>query len=248
MPFDPTSGDLGHPPSLDPERDALFLDFDGTLIEMVDNPDRVAVDRQIVDRLGVLQGQLNGALAMVSGRRIVDLDRFLAPLGFSAAGVHGLERRLTPGGATELMAAPEVLDETRTAIRAAIADEPRLNFEDKGTALVLHYRTAPDLDETAKRIMRQAVGGRDDLVVMDGKRIIEVHPADIDKGKAIAALMEHSPFRGRRPVFAGDDVTDEHALAWVRAQGGISIKVGAAPTCGQFRLDDVAAVHRWLGL
>ncbi|SKA23426.1 trehalose-phosphatase [Consotaella salsifontis] len=238
----------GQPPVIDPSGDALFLDFDGTLIEMADHPDLVTVESELIAHLGELQRACSGALALVSGRRIVDLDRFLAPLRFSAAGVHGLEQRLEPEGASEPICGPEMLDEARESIRAAIAAVPGLNFEDKGTALVLHYRTAPELDETAKRIMRDAIAGRDDLVVMDGKRVIEVHPAGMDKGRAVAALMQRPPFAGRRPVFIGDDLTDEHALAFVREQGGVSIKVGIAQTCAEFRLEDVAAVRRWLGL
>lgn len=236
------------PPPIDPRRHALFLDFDGTLVDLVDDPAAVRVGVATLDRLQDLQSEADGALAIVSGRRIADLDRFLDPLRFAAAGVHGLERRRGVGAAVETLAGPEVLDAVRQQLTAALSSEPRLQLEDKGTALVLHYRTAPDLEAEAKRLMQCAVAGRDDLVVMQGNRIVEVHPAGMDKGRAVEDLMRDAPFAGRMPVYAGDDVTDEFALARVEAAGGIAIKVGPATSVAPFRLADVAALHRWLGI
>lgn len=185
---------------------------------------------------------------MVSGRRIADLDRLLHPLVPAAAGVHGLERRFDPGRATLLLAGSEALDDVRRQLVAAVEREPRLRLEDKRTALVLHYRTAPDLEDVAKLAMLAATRDRDDLAVMKGDFIVEVHPAGMDKGRAVADFMAAAPFAGRSPVYVGDDTTDEFALRWVREAGGLSIKVGPGPTIGEFRLGDVAAVHRWLGV
>ncbi|MCQ8782016.1 trehalose-phosphatase [Mangrovibrevibacter kandeliae] len=234
------------PPPIDASRHALFLDFDGTLVALVDDPKAVRIEPAALARLTELQPALGGALAIVSGRRIEDLDGFLSPLAFAAAGVHGLERRPAPGAETERLAGPETLDAVRRALAAPLAAEPRLKLEDKGTALVLHYRTAPELQEQARDIMAEAIARRDDLSVMNGDHIVEVHPAGMDKGKALAALMQDAPFEGRVPVYVGDDTTDEFALRHVREAGGVSIKVGRAESVAEYRLPDVAGVHRWL--
>lgn len=234
------------PPPIDPSRHALFLDFDGTLAELIDDPDAVSIPKVALDALTRLQGDLSGALAIVSGRRIVDLDRFLAPLDFAAAGVHGLERRALPGGEIETLAGPELLDDVRDAVAEVIEVNKRLNLEDKDTALVLHYRTAPDLRDVAEAVIERATRDRDDLVVMHGDNIVEVHPAGMDKGQALAAMMEAAPFAGRLPIYVGDDTTDEFALKAVRDMDGVSIKVGTRESVAEFRLDDVGAVHRWL--
>ena len=234
------------PPPIDPARHALFLDFDGTLAELIDDPDAVCVPQATLDALIGLQRDLSGALAIVSGRRIADLDQFLKPLQFAAAGVHGLERRARPGGEVEILAGPEVLDDVRHAVAEVIEINKRLTLEDKGTALVLHYRTAPDLKDVAEAVVDRATRDRDDLVVMHGDNIVEVHPAGMDKGRALSAMMEAAPFEGRVPIYVGDDTTDEFALKVVRDMGGVSIKVGAKESVAEFRLDDVTAVHRWL--
>lgn len=191
---------------------------------------------------------MSGALAIVSGRRIEDLDRFLSPLSFAAAGVHGLERRRRPRGEIEMLAGPETLAGIRGMLEAHCAVGDGLQLEDKGTALVLHYRTCPEREDEAKALMRSATAGREDLVVMEGDGIVEVHPAGMDKGKAVEDLMASRVFAGRMPVYAGDDVTDEFALKVVREAGGVSVKVGEAPSVAEFRLADVAALHRWLGV
>ncbi len=234
------------PPPIDPARHALFLDFDGTLADLIDDPGAVSIPHPARDALIRLQRELSGALAIVSGRQIVDLDRFLKPLEFAAAGVHGLERRARPGADIEALAGPEILDEVRQAVAEVIEINRRLNLEDKGTALVLHYRTAPDLKDVAEAAVERATRDRDDLVVMHGDNIVEVHPVGMDKGQALAAMMKAAPFKSRVPIYAGDDTTDEFALKVVREMGGVSIKVGAKESVAEYRLDDVAAVHRWL--
>ena len=155
---------------------------------------------------------------------------------------------MAPGGATRRLAEASDLDDLRFAIRLRLAAFPDLHLEDKGTALVLHYRTAPELGAAAQLIMQDVTAGRADLSMMVGDGVVEVHPAGMDKGKAVADLLREPAFAGRVPIYAGDDVTDEFALAFVRQAGGISIKVGPAPTVAEFRLDDIAALHRWLGV
>lgn len=235
------------PPPIDPARDALLLDFDGTLVGFADDPQAVAIAAGALASLTRLQHELSGALAIVSGRRIADLDRFLEPLGFAAAGVHGLERRASPGAGIEHLVTAETLDPVRAALRAGLRDEPRLALEDKGTALVIHYRTAPELADAAKALAARAVAERSGLKIMHGNHIVEIHPAGMDKGLAVAALMQAAPFAGRRAIYVGDDTTDEFAFEALNAHGGITIKVGPGETAAAFRLPDVAAVHDWLG-
>ena len=238
---------MKRPPAIDAKTHALFLDFDGTLVDLVDDPESVALAPDRIERLQEMTERLGGALAIVSGRRIEALDRFLAPLSFAAAGVHGLERRVRPGGETKFLMAPEALDPVRDALAPTLEENRRLSLEDKGTALVLHYRTAPDLADLAKTVMHKATQDRDDLLVMEGDNIVEVHPAGMDKGR-LADIMTAPPFEGRIPVYLGDDTTDEFALKTVATMGGIAIKVGTKDSVAEYRLADVADVHHWLDI
>lgn len=233
-------------PLIDPGGDALFLDFDGTLVGFCDDPAAVRIDPDILTVLTELQARLSGALAIVSGRRIADLDAFLSPLAFSAAGVHGLEQRPVPGEDVRMLSVPGTLDGLRRVLHAGIVARPGLELEDKGTALVLHTRRRPELGGEAARLMKKAVGDEEGFVVMKGKDIVEVHLAGMDKGRAVSMLRSDAPFAGRRSIYVGDDATDEFALAHVRKTGGISIKVGPGETIAEYRLEDVPAVHAWL--
>ncbi|WP_084409833.1 trehalose-phosphatase [Fulvimarina manganoxydans] len=237
---------MSEPPKIDPARHAVFLDFDGTLAEFVDDPDAVRLPDGTFEPLDRLREACDDAICIVSGRKIADLDRFLSPMRFAAAGVHGLERRIEPGASVERLITPEALDPLRDALAPVIEGNPRLKLEDKGLALVLHFRTAPDLQGLAQSAMDRAAEGRDDLVVMHGDMIAEVHPAGMDKGQALAAMMERAPFKGRVPVYVGDDTTDEFALKVVRDRGGLSVKVGEKESVAAYRLPHVAAVHRWI--
>ncbi|MBB3951582.1 trehalose-phosphatase [Aureimonas jatrophae] len=236
------------PPMLDPARHALFLDFDGTLVELQDDPQAVRVATEDLDRLIELQSRLNNAFAVLSGRRIADLDRFLSPLRFAAAGVHGLERREAAGAETVHLAGPSMLDPVREALRMPLAAEPGLRLEDKGTALVVHYRGRPELKVMADRVADEAVRGVADLSVMRGHDIVEIHIAGMDKGRALASFMTQDPFRERVPVYLGDDTTDEFAFAEVARLGGIGVKVGPGESVASHRLAAVDSVHRWLAL
>jgi trehalose 6-phosphate phosphatase len=236
------------PPPLDPARHALFIDFDGTLVELVDRPEDVRISREAVERLGTLQRECSGAFALLSGRRIADLDAFLAPLAFAAGGVHGLERREEPGGPLVLLAGPAGLDAIRLVLSIGVTEEPRLRLEDKGTSLVIHYRGHPELEHAATELVTRAVQDEPGFAVMKGSDIVEVHLGGMDKGKALAAFMAREPFVGRVPVYLGDDTTDEFGFAAVKALDGVSVKVGTGPSEADYRLACVDSVHRWLGV
>lgn len=227
---------------------AYFLDVDGTLIDIAETPDAISVDTALLDLIARLYRDSGGAMALVSGRAISDLDNRLGTLHMPLAGQHGLERRDAAGRLWIHAAPPAAKSAIKEALAPVLARHSGLMLEDKGLTLALHYRLAPHLASYAHRLMQQLADAADaGLEVQRGKRVAEVKPSGIDKGTAVAEYLRESPFRGKRPVFIGDDLNDEHGFAEVNRLGGITIKVGKGPSCARFRLTDVAAVRRWLG-
>ncbi len=223
---------------------ALFLDFDGTLVELAPQPEAVVVSPLLTGTLAGLYQQLGGALALVSGRRLIDVDSFLAPLQLPAAGEHGAQRRSADG---LLISAPATdLTPALQAAQALALLHPDLRLEQKTLALSLHYRQAPELAGLCLQIMRLALQDSNALELMQGKFVIDVKPVGVSKGTAIAAFMAEAPFAGRVPVFAGDDATDEDGFEQVQRLGGYAIKVGPGPTCARHRCASVAALLVWL--
>lgn len=234
-----------YPPRLDPARHALFLDFDGTFVDFAPTPDAVQLrlgSRELLERISA---RLNGALAMVSGRKIADLDRFLKPLELPASGVHGQEFRPHPGDVRQQPASEDFGEARRRLSRRVLPDDPLL-IEDKGGAVVLHYRQNPDQALRAKEIADEVVQGLDDLYVVHGHFIFEIRERAINKAVAIKLFADQPTFRKRCPVFVGDDTTDEDGLRAAGKAGGFGIKVGPGPTEALYRLPDVTAVHTWL--
>ncbi len=228
---------------------ALFFDVDGTLVAIEQEPDAVVVSTELRDTLRKLIERTDGAVALVSGRSIEQLDRLFAPLEFSASGLHGLERRLLPGDTVRLSPAQGRLNVARRRLRAFAEAHPGTFVEDKGLTLALHYRMAPEHREAAARMVGMLVDdGPDGLALLEGKMVFELKPPGYDKGRAIAAFMQDPPFRGRCPIFAGDDVTDEAGFLAINAMNGISIKVGddGRPTSATHRLETVDAMVAWL--
>lgn len=246
-PADPRDTSDG-PPRLAPDSDALFLDVDGTLLQIAPHPDAVRVPPGLLPQLDRLAARTGGALALVSGRSIDDLDRLFAPLRLPCAGVHGLERR-TAAAVVHRQDAAALLAPLRPPLVAFVRAHDGLLLEDKGQSLALHFRNAPDRACDAEALLRRLIadnGGA--LNLKGGKMVWEAVPASADKGTAIAAFMQEPPFAGRRPVFVGDDMTDEDGFAVVNAMGGVSIRVGRreVPTAARHRLRDEAAVFDWL--
>jgi trehalose 6-phosphate phosphatase len=231
------------PPSL--TRDAaLFLDFDGTLVAIAETPEAVEVPSALVPLLGDLRDLLGGALAVVSGRQIDVLDRFLAPLRLPAAGEHGVQRRDAEGRMQE-QRPPDLTEVLDTANELARVYEGLL-VERKHAAIALHYRLAPQLEAVCRDTLLRTIGDQPQLELMHGKFVFEVKPAGINKGIAIDAFLREAPFAGRTPVFAGDDTTDESGFAIVQPRGGMAIKVGSGPSLALHRLDSPRAVFEWL--
>ncbi len=235
-----------HPPDLTVHT-ALFLDVDGTLVEIAAQPHEVVLTPELKPVLRQLQGVLDGAIALVSGRSIADVDRLCAPMYFPVAGQHGIERRDAQGRYHVLQESNPDFEQARNWMMHQASKHPGLLLEDKGLSIALHYRNAPELAGQVKdwmwRIMDR-LGGRYHL--QEGKMVMEIRPIGMDKGRAIAAFMDEAPFRGRHPVFIGDDLTDEDGFAMINQLKGYSIKVGPGPTGARFRMPTPAAVASWL--
>jgi trehalose 6-phosphate phosphatase len=226
---------------------ALFLDVDGCLLEFADTPGGVAVPPGLVDTLAGLARRLDGALALVSGRTLEMLDSLFAPLRLPAAGVHGLERR-DAHGHVQGPDAPPALERVAARARDVAQTHPGAVVEPKGAALALHWRAAPGAAQAFERLARDALPRLPGYRLQPGDQVLELRPEGADKGAAIAAFLEAPPFRGRLPVFAGDDLTDEHGFEVVNARGGLSVLVGArGESAARHHLPDPAAVLDWLG-
>ena len=226
---------------------ALFLDVDGTLLKIAATPAAVSVPERTVDVLARLRAKLAGALALVSGRRVADLDSLFAPLTLPAAGAHGAERRDAAGGfhGEDYSAA---LAPAKRLLAAWAASHPGALLEDKGAALALHYRAVPQLEDDARRIVAAAAAAAGSgFHVQGGKKVLEIKAGAVRKGLAIAQFLAEAPFEGRVPVFLGDDLTDEDGFGVVNERGGHSIAVGVGhETCARWHLDNVPEVLRWL--
>jgi trehalose 6-phosphate phosphatase len=227
---------------------ALFLDVDGTLLDIAERPDRVQahqIDRALV---GGLQRAAGGALALISGRSLAQLDALFAPLLLPAAGQHGFERRDARGERHRHRFPVETLAPAKEKLREFAGRHPGVVVEDKGASVALHYRLAPQLEQVALDAMRSASAPLGAAVqTQAGKMVWELKPAGADKGTAIDEFMREPPFAGRKPVFLGDDVTDEHGFLVVNRLGGHSIKVGAGESAARWRLASPDAARAWLG-
>lgn len=226
---------------------AYFLDFDGTLLDLAATPDTIRVDSALPHLLTGLQRASAGAVALISGRALADLDLRISLPSLPKAGQHGLERR-DAAGRLWLHAAPPHAKQTICAALAPLLERHRgLILEDKGLTLALHYRQVPALASYVHQLMRRLVAEvGENLVIQTGKCIVEIKPAGVDKGTAVSEYLAEPPFLGRRPVFIGDDKNDEHGFATVNAHGGISIGVGSSAGHARYRLPDVTAVRNWL--
>lgn len=230
---------------LDPTGDAVFLDVDGTLAPLAPHPDEVGPQAERTEVLRALRRALGGAVAVVSGRRLADIDRILGDDSFAAAGVHGLERRMTDGVLDRAAPHPALAGATAELRRVAEAD-PGLLVEDKGLGVTLHYRRAPGF-EAQVRAAAERIAAASGLALQRGDCIVELRTPGRDKGHAVRAFMAAAPFAGRRPVFVGDDLTDEHGFEAARTLGGYGVLVGGRTgSAARFGLADPRAVLAWL--
>jgi trehalose 6-phosphate phosphatase len=233
-------------PPLPPVRGtSLFLDIDGTLAEFRRLPEEVVPTPRLTLLLQRLSQRLDGRVAIISGRALVDIDRITERAVTAASGVHGLEHRRTDG---ELEAAPvhPGVAEARQAFKTLAIEHPRLFLEDKGLGLVLHYRAAPELEQLANEAAQQ-MASQTGLALQRGDMMAEVRTPGRNKGHALKAFMDEPLFAGRTPIYIGDDLTDEHAFEAARDLDGYGVLVGPERrTAAAYRLADVPAVLAWL--
>jgi trehalose 6-phosphate phosphatase len=234
-------------PSIDDlEHYCIFLDFDGTLVEIADRPDDVRFDapsQQLIERL---RDKVGRALALVSGRDIRVIDRLLHPLALPVAGVHGLQRRDASGRLHGPVIDQGLVEAIAAQVETAFHSEPGVVIERKAGAVAIHFRLRPDFEDKCHALAGKIVGERPDLQMIAGKMVCEIRLRGNDKGAVIATFLDERPFKGRKPIFVGDDATDEPGFVEVNARGGISIKIGDGPTAARFRAANVLELHNWL--
>jgi trehalose 6-phosphate phosphatase len=224
---------------------ALFLDFDGTLVELAEAPGAIAVPAGLTPLLDRLCERLDGRLAIVSGRAVDDLRRHLGACAVALSGSHGAELHYADGRSIQV-SVPPGLAEARESVRRFAAGDEGLLVEEKPAGVALHYRLSPERAEEADAFL-EALAERSGLTLQRGKMVAELRPESSDKGAALRRLMGEPPFAGARPVFVGDDLTDEDAFRAVASLGGEGVLVGAdRPSAARWRLEEVADVTAWL--
>ncbi|HYV88235.1 MAG TPA: trehalose-phosphatase [Candidatus Polarisedimenticolia bacterium] len=206
---------------------ALFLDVDGTLLDIAPTPATVRVPANLTRSLDAVAASLDGALALVSGRLIDDLDRLFRPLRLPSAGLHGAEIRRSARGDIEYLDCAPIAPALREAINGIVEAHRGVRLEDKGHALALHYRARPAagplLGQALRRLIAECGEG---LSLLQGKMVLEVRDLRHSKASAVSAFMAVQPFAGRRPIFLGDDRTDEDGFTAVENKGGLALPVG----------------------
>lgn len=228
------------------ENYALFLDIDGTLADIAPEPSLAFVAPSTVSDLKALSISLNGALALVSGRQLAEIDKLVGLAGISAAGIHGAQLRTQAGTRLVQDQLPEVFVQIEAEVRNLTRALEGIRFELKPLAVAIHFRANPKLESHIHEIASSVVSKHAGLKLIKGKCIAEILPDSVNKGNAIAELMQSLPFRGRVPVFAGDDVTDEDGFTSVNSMKGISIKIGNGPSNAVYGFETAAKFRAWL--
>lgn len=221
---------------------ALFLDFDGTLVDIAETPNAIRIPDDLPRRLADLDARVGGRLALITGRSLVDIRSHLGPVSVMVVGSHGAEHGDTPAEATMLSR------DAAAAIATLAARWPGLLVETKPHGVAIHYRQEPDAGPAVLTVMDD-IAEREELAVRRGKMVVELGPAQANKGRAVARLMAEPRYAGATPLFIGDDITDEDGFVAVAAAGGHGILVGAPrPTAAHFRLENTQEVYTWLHL
>ena len=224
----------------------LFLDVDGTLIEFSTHPSQTAATRALKDLLITVSDALEGAVALVSGRRIEDLDRIFFPLRLQAAGVHGGERRALPDLDPPNLPSDIRLDPARDRFRQFCSQNPNVVLEDKSIAIAIHFRNEPAAATALERELRPILADLGPgFHALHGNMVVEIKPRGFTKARAIEEFLRHPPFKSRTPIFLGDDITDLDGFGLIEERHGISIAVGDR-VAAQWRLADPAAARDWL--
>lgn len=228
---------------------ALFLDVDGTLLDLTEHPARVTVSPEVLELIEHLRARLNGAIALISGRELRNLDELFGMKELPAAGLHGIELRPGNGSLDTRVQTVDkaALDLFRDRLQRLADTHDGLWLEDKGLGIAVHYRQAPELQEQVENVLTEVLAERShEFQLQRGKMLAEIKSRRFDKGFAIREFMDSSPFSGRTPVFIGDDVTDEDGFAVVNEMQGISIKVGDGNSLARYHLPAPRDVINWL--
>jgi trehalose 6-phosphate phosphatase len=232
-------------PLLNLEQTAFFLDVDGTMLDIAPTPDAVTVPRELVDALAHLSRKCGGAVAVVSGRTLESIDKLFAPLILPAAGTHGAQVRLSAETPVEHLGRP-IPAELRQVF-TSLADKPGMFIEDKEMTLAIHYRLAAEPAFDPARVAAvEAMAGTAGFTLLHGKKVLELKPTGTDKGAALRTFMSNPPFKGRRAVFAGDDVTDGYAFAVLGEFHGLGIAVGCHFAGAHYHLEGPAQLRNWI--
>lgn len=231
-----------------PEQIALFLDVDGTLLDLAPHPDAVAVPAGLIDALAAAERRLGGALALISGRQIAALDRLFTPLRLRAAGVHGAEMRCSPDAPATMLAEWQMPRETWSELVRLLRRFPGTFAEDKRASYAVHYRQA----SVSRTELAMALAAFVEhfaqfaLEITSGRRVFEVRRPGFDKGKAIESFMAKEPFCGRRPIFIADDAMDKTGFDAVTHRAGAAYSVGRQLPGASGSFGEPAAVRAWL--
>jgi trehalose 6-phosphate phosphatase len=234
-------------PPLPTARDCcLFLDIDGTILDLAPTPDAVSVDDPLRSLLRGLEQACDGALALVSGRPIADIDELFEPLFLAVAGVHGCERRDARGHWMRPAFFDSGFGAFRDRLTEALSPLDGLLIEDKGYAMAMHYRLSPQHEVPLRAVLKRLSSSLPSThQQIEGDEVIEIKPASHDKASAIEAFMQEAPFAGRYPIFIGDDLTDQDGFTAVRRHHGMAVAVGSNVNA-EWRLEKPREVRRWL--
>lgn len=226
---------------------AIFTDFDGTLVEIADTPDAIDIPAELTDRIDRALQDFDNAFAVLTGREIADIDRYLSPLQLPIAGAHGAQRRRADGTIEEVdQALSEGAEAIANALSALAIANPNLIVEAKDGAVAMHFRQAPEMENAVHLAMQEALVDHPQFTLVPGKMVLEARPVGFDKGAALRAFMQEEPFAGRTPIFIGDDRTDEDGFRAAQELGGIGIKLGSGQTAARMRIADIASVYALL--
>ncbi|SDI02179.1 trehalose 6-phosphatase [Vibrio xiamenensis] len=223
-------------PNMNFNQSAIFLDFDGTLVDLQPTPDAVIVSNQLRQMLLQLNDHTQDALALVSGRSIESIDQLIKLPNVAVSGSHGMQFRLAQDAPISLH--PQVTPLPKHIIISCeqFCAQHQLLLEHKPLSIALHYRSHPQRESQVEQFLDHLIADLPDLEIQTGKFIRELKPRGIDKASALEYFVQQPRFSGRTPWYFGDDVTDEHAFAWVKQHQGISVKVGEGQSCADYRL------------
>ena len=228
---------------------ALFIDIDGTLIDLAPTPTGIEIPADLPSQLLAVSQRSNGAMALVTGRSIEAVDAMFSPYQFVMAGMHGSEIRDVSGRIRRKQIDKSSLDPARSELGKLAGQWPGLIVEDKNLAIAVHYRQASEA-ESAVRSKMSAIHSMlgEDWKLQNGKMVVELHPSGSDKGTAISDFMGHQPFKGKKPLVIGDDLTDEAMFHYANGCGGRSVRVGDSlyVSAAEFKVGSAHDVRRWV--